>query len=207
MWARNQRCRGVRVSPASGATVDRRDIRVASAIAAQGFVLAQDEDARGDDVMTAVPQGAKQREVRSSRQVDVFPVSGERVAARGGQLAVEKGLDDPWISADRCAAIAVAPPVVVLEIEDRAGGYDADAEPIVAALVSLRVILADHSDLITRLRHARRKMLGERSRHSGLSQPTTTVSPWTRLGIGWRLMSRFPVAVAGTDRVARPRHG
>ena len=104
------------VSSGSVNSVGYRNVRVAPAVAAQAFVLVQDQGAYGDLLATAVAQRADDGRVGSAGDVDVFPQAGLAVAPRSGEDAVEKALDDPWMSADRPAAIAVAPPGVVLEI-------------------------------------------------------------------------------------------
>ena len=70
--------------------------------------------------------------------VHVFPESGLGVAAAGADRAVEEGFDDPRLPADGAPAIAVAPPAIVLDVEDRACWNDADPERIVAPAASLR---------------------------------------------------------------------
>lgn len=67
-------------------------------------------------------------------------------APSGAHGAIQERFDDleAATATDRCAKIAVAPPAFVLAVEDRAGGNDADAARIVAALSSFRMVLPDH---------------------------------------------------------------
>ena len=104
----------------------------------------QDEDADGDLSPAAVAQRAEDGHIRPAGAVGAFPKPGLRVAARRAHGPVEEALDDPWIPAHRLAAIAVAPPAIVLNIEDRADRDDADAEWISPSPAALREILPNH---------------------------------------------------------------
>ena len=59
--------------------------------------------------------------------------------------------------------------IASLAKRDRARWDNAYAEGIVAALAPVRMILAYHRTLLAKLRHARCRTLGERSRHAARS--------------------------------------
>src|SRR5271166_6134544 len=108
------------------------------------MLLMQDEDADGDPVPPAIAERADERRVGSAGEIEVLPHPGLGIPACRGQSAVEEGFDDPGIAADGRAAVAVAPPSLILDVEDRADRDNTDAERIAPASAAVSEVLADH---------------------------------------------------------------
>lgn len=108
------------------------------------FVIGKLEDANCDDLAFAGAERADDREVRSACEVDVVPSAGVGVASGCGADTVEEGFDDPGVAADRCAAEAVVPPAIVLDVVDAADGDGADAQGIIPAHEGRGEVLAEH---------------------------------------------------------------
>jgi len=111
-------------------------------------LLVKNERAHGDPAAASVAQRADERRIGAACDMDILPQAGLAVAPRCADGAVEERLDDPRIAADGRAAVAVAPPSVVLDVEEGADGDDADTERVRPAAAALCVILADHGRLL-----------------------------------------------------------
>src|SRR5580658_554181 len=104
----------------------------------------QDQDADADLPALAVAQRSEQRHIRPAGDIDILPPSGTRVLPPRRDGSIEECLDQPRISANCVAPMAVAEEGFVLQVEDRPCGDDADTERIGVAPASLRAVLPDH---------------------------------------------------------------
>lgn len=94
-----------------------------------------------------VAQRADHGHVGPAGGIHVLPQAGVTVTPRGGDYPVEEGGDDPRIAADGPAPVAVAPPGIVVQIDDGPGRNHADPERIVPVLTSLGAVLPDQDRL------------------------------------------------------------
>src|SRR3954451_22602810 len=92
---------------------------------------------------TSVAQGAHKGHVGASGTVGALPQAGAMVAAGCAHRALEEAVHDPGVPAHGMPAVAVAPPGVVLKVEDGADRDDADTQGIMPAAGALGVILTN----------------------------------------------------------------
>lgn len=150
---RSQRTGGAR-SHARGrlfwppAKTGERQVGIGGGITPESLVLMGDQHAHRDPSSPAIPERADHRHIRTTRRIRALPQAGLAVASRRTDCAVEKGFDDPGITAHGTAAEAVAPPMFVLEIEDRSRRDDADTKRVVPTAAALGVVLADQRGLL-----------------------------------------------------------
>jgi hypothetical protein len=75
-------------------------------------ILVQDEGADGNLATAAVAQRLNDGHVGPPGQIEAVPQAGRAIAPGGAHRAIQEGVDDPRVPADRRAAIAVAPPAL-----------------------------------------------------------------------------------------------
>jgi len=106
------------------------------------------EQANGDNRSSSVAQRTNDCGVGSPGDVSVFPEPRNLIAPCRRHYAVQKAFYNPWIAATWLAAEPVAPPGIVLQIENGADGNHTDTERVLAALTTGGIILAVHGFLI-----------------------------------------------------------
>jgi len=118
-------------------------------------------------------QGPRQRlcfGARFRRQGNTAPRNAKAA------ISVSNCLDNPGIAADRRAAVAVAPPSLVLDVEDRADRDDADAERVASTSATVGEVLADHERLPNIERAVRCRTEGSRSASAARSARSRSMS-------------------------------
>jgi hypothetical protein len=142
------------------------------------MLLIQNDDANGDPVPAPGAERADERRVGSAGEVEVLPHPGLGIPACRGQSAVEEGLEHPRIAADGRAAVAVPPPSLVLDVEDRANQDNTDTERVAPAPAPAAVseVLADHERLPNIERAVRCRTEGPRSASAARSARSCSTS-------------------------------
>jgi len=105
------------------------------------------EQANGDNRSSSVAQRTNDGGLGSPGEVSVFPEPRNLIAPCRRHYAVQNAFDNPWIAATRPAAEPVAPPGIVLQIENGADRNNANTERVLAALTTGGMILAVHGFL------------------------------------------------------------
>lgn len=95
-------------------------IRIGRRVSSETLVLVQDQDAYCDPTPAPGPERPDDGHVGPASDEDIFPEPGFAVAAASAESAVQKRFDNPRLPADGLPAIAVAPPAIILDVEDGA---------------------------------------------------------------------------------------
>ena len=139
------------------------EVRIGRRVPPKAHVLVEDEDTNGDCTAAAVTQRSDNGRIRPTGHSHVLPAAAVSVSVGGSERSVEEGLDHPGIAANRRAAVAVAPPSLVLDVEDRADRDNTDAERVASASAAVGEVLADHERLPNIERAVRCRTEGPRS--------------------------------------------